>query len=268
MSFPCWVCGSDDSELVLVVDAKPTREIDHGIVDYYREIRRCRRCDVHLNAHDLLPDEMYAGDYNASIDSSGLQRRYDRVRSLPRGESDNVGRVDRIVAFVEDRGRPIGGASVLDIGSGTAVFGGEIRDRGAEVTVLDPDPTAVRHAVDYVGLNGEVASLGALPDVGRFHVVTLNKVLEHVKAPVDALAEAAERLTDDGVLYVELPDGDAAAAAPDIDDRPELFVEHYTAFGDRSIRELAERAGLRVLHVERLVDPSGKFTIYAFLART
>ena len=55
------------------------------------------------------------------------------------------------------------------------------------------------------------------------------------------------------------------AAAAEGPGREELFVEHLHAFSPASLALAAARAGLCPLRLERITEPSGKHTIFAFL---
>ena len=79
------------------------------------------------------------------------------------------------------------------------------------------------------------------------------------------LRRAGPWLADGGLVYIELPDGEAASAEGF--GREEFFIEHYHVFSASSIALLAARAGFRMLQVERLREPSTKFTLCGFLER-
>jgi hypothetical protein len=96
--------------------------------------------------------------------------------------------------------------------------------------------------------------------------VTFNKVLEHVEDPVAMLARSRDLLRPRGAVYVEVPDGELAARDPDGPNREEFFIEHLCAFSMTSLCLLAGRAGFVPVRAERLREPSGKYTLYAFLA--
>ena len=66
-----------------------------------------------------------------------------------------------------------------------------------------------------------------------------------------------------GAVYVELPDGEAAATEGE--GREEFFIDHHHVFSRRSIRILAHSAGFEVIAVEALREPSSKYTLRAFL---
>jgi hypothetical protein len=61
-----------------------------------------------------------------------------------------------------------------------------------------------------------------------------------------------------------VPDGEAAAA--DGPGREEFFIEHWHAYSASSLALTAERAGFRLEELERLREPSTKFTLRAFLS--
>ena len=89
-------------------------------------------------------------------------------------------------------------------------------------TALDPDPRAAAHARNVVGVNAVCGDFMTLADLGRFDAVTFNKVLEHVEDPVLMLARSRQHLADGGFVYIELPDGEAAAE--DGPGREEFFI--------------------------------------------
>ena len=68
---------------------------------------------------------------------------------------------------------------------------------------------------------------------------------------------------DEFTRVVEVPDGEAAA--DEGSGREEFFLEHLHVFSPASVALLAHHAGLRILTIHRLRDPSTKFTLFAFL---
>jgi SAM-dependent methyltransferase len=143
------------------------------------------------------------------------------------------------------------------------VFVHRMAAAGWRCTALDPDPRAARHARETAGVTAVCADLATAGDLGRFDAVTFNKVLEHVPDPVSMLRRGAAHLTPGGFVYVEVPDGERAALAGA--DREEFFVDHWHVFSAASLALLAGQAGFRTLALERLREPSGKFTLRAFL---
>ena len=261
----CPLCGGTDLPVVATYDAAPEGETAFGLEPYHRVYRRCERCGHVVAQTDMDLRALYEGDYvDATYDGGRLRATYDRIMSLPPGQSDNVGRVARIESCLG----PGDGRTVLDVGSGLAVFGARMKEHGWRVTALDPDPRAAEFAREVVGVDSVAADFFAADDLGQYDLVTFNKVLEHVPDPAAMLARAAPLVGDGGAVYLEVPDADGAAADPDgYAGREEFFIEHLHVFSVASTRLLGERAGFAVERVEALREPSGKYTIWALLTR-
>jgi SAM-dependent methyltransferase len=155
---------------------------------------------------------------------------------------------------------------VLDVGSGLCVFLHGMKAAGWRGTALDPDERAVAHAREVVGVDAICGDWMTAKIEGRYDLITFNKVLEHVVDPVAMLARARQGLTPGGMVYLELPDGEAAAPPRGEGfGREEFFIEHHHVFSLASVSLLAEKAGFSAVTVERLREPSTKYTLRAFL---
>jgi hypothetical protein len=99
--------------------------------------------------------------------------------------------------------------------------------------------------------------------LGRYHLVTFNKVLEHVEDPIAMLGKSRANLLRGGFVYVEVPDGEMAEKGGK--QREEFFIDHLHVFSFASTVCLSKRAGFAPVIVERLQEPSSKYTIRAFL---
>ena len=230
---------------------------------YDRRFDRCANCGHYAAVHDIDLNKLYEGAYvDATYGGRGIAGAYERVMALPPERSDNVQRVDRIVDYTGAQG------TVLDIGSGLGVFPARMKEAGWQCTALDPDPRACEHLRARVGVETVCADFFEVDGLGRFDLVTLNKVLEHVEDPVAMLRRAGNHVADRGFVYVEVPDGERAAAAPEGGKlREEFFIEHLHAFSMESLHLMAEQAGFSVRSAEAVHEPSGKYTLYAFLNR-
>jgi hypothetical protein len=80
---------------------------------------------------------------------------------------------------------------------------------------------------------------------------------------VSMLARSLQHLRQGGFVYIELPDGEAALVEGP--ERQEFFIDHWHVFSATSLAILATRAGFRLQALERLHEPSGKYTLRAFL---
>ena len=259
-------CSGDRFTTVHTYFAPPAGEVRFASApadSYRREIYRCSLCG-HFISVFALHGAFYAGEYVDATygDAAGMKRTFDRIMALPPERSDNAGRVARIDAFAKDHLAP-GARTVLDVGSGLCVFLARMKQHGWHGTALDPDPRAACHAEEVAGVIGVAGSLPS-SSLGTFDAITFNKVLEHVADPIALLALAHPHLAPGGFVYVELPDGEVAAREEGFG-REEFFVEHFHAFSLASVARLAERAGFEARVIERLREPSSKYTLRAFL---
>jgi SAM-dependent methyltransferase len=266
----CPISGETDARLVFAYDAPPEGEIGFrrpAGEPYRREVWQFARSNHYVSRHAMTVATDYSGDYvNATYGSdAGLRAAFDRVIALPPERSDNAGRIGRIQSFAAAHVGAAKPLRLLDVGAGLGVFPHVVKRAGWHCTAIDPDARAVAHMRDHIGVEAVRGDFMEIDRIGRFDIVTFNKVLEHVEDPIAMLRRARQFVAPGGIVYLELPDGEVAAAAGA--GREEFFIEHLHVFSFVSIAMLADRAGFRPLAVERLQEPSTKFTLRAFLSR-
>ncbi len=262
--FRCPVTGADDWTLFAHFTARPEGETDFGLSPYYREIWQSQSTGHAVNLHEMDLGNLYAGDYwDRTYGDGRITRIFDKIMALPPGQSDNRARVELVDGYYRAR-RAKAQPSVLDVGSGLAVFPAAMREAGWQATALDPDPRAAEHARVKAGVLGLAADFMTDIVAGQYDLVSFNKVLEHVPDPVSMLARAKPLIAPDGFCYVELPDAEGALADSAL--REELFIEHYCAFSAISYAMLATKAGFSLSFMERVIEPSGKYTLRGFLS--
>lgn len=257
---------------VFTYHAPPEGEIRFqfsSVGQYERHLLCCNLCGHFVSQHTMDASALYTGDYvNANYqDEAGLQRTFERIIGLDPSKSDNAGRVRRLVEFAAVHFRESQALerspSVLDVGSGLGVFPYKIKEAGWDCTALDPDLRAIEHARKIVGVKAVHGDFMEIADPCRFDVITFNKVLEHVEDPVVMLAKSATHLNPGGFVYVEVPDGEAAIH--DGPGREEFFIDHLHVFSAASLAMLVAHAGFSVRLLERLREPSTKYTLRAFI---
>jgi 2-polyprenyl-3-methyl-5-hydroxy-6-metoxy-1,4-benzoquinol methylase len=264
----CPISGATEAHLVFAYDAPPPGEIwfrRPAGEPYRREVWQFARSGHFVSRHAMTVATDYGRDYVDATygNKAGLRAAFERVIGLPPDRSDNAGRIARIRAFAEACFGRRTQIRLLDVGAGLGVFPHAVKQAGWQCTAIDPDPRAVAHMRDHIGVNAVCADFMNVENLGDFDIVTFNKVLEHVDDPVAMLCRAHRFLAPEGFVYIELPDGEAAAAVGA--DREEFFVEHLHVFSFVSIAMLADRAGFKPVMVERLQEPSTKFTLRAFV---
>lgn len=262
------ICESGEFELIFAYDRPPKGEIvfSRGKHEkYYRELVKCINCGHYRSTHNMFSGDIYTGKYvNANYhDLPGLRKEFDRISSLPPFQSDNDGRIKRIIDFIRSyfRDRNVEDCSILDVGSGLGVFPYGMRKEGWNILSLDPDPLACIHMKE-LGLDVIQGRFLETQINSCFNLITFNKVVEHIANPLEFLKHAKKLLFDEGVIYVEVPDGETAAREGY--HRKEFSVIHPHVFSSNSLSILMKKAGFLEIEQQQLKEPSGKYTLRSF----
>jgi SAM-dependent methyltransferase len=258
----------------LLINLPDRFEQSIGIVPqgYKRCWVECAQCG---GATNVLPEEsalrlaaLRAAYYEVDFMGSDIGEKYRRVMSMPAGQSDNAGRVARVTDFVRRWSGAPSQRSVMDIGAGTGVFLSRLVDQSAgawQYLGVEPDPRAAAHLRQLEKFAVVQAMYLGQPELRGFNLVTLNKVLEHIEQPLPFLLQVVQSLVlDDGLLYVEVPDKLTTRLRSPQDNI--LGALHCHLYDPTSLGYLLRRAGLELLCVNRVAEPSGKLSVYAFAA--
>lgn len=133
------------------------------------------------------------------------------------GERENLWGYAKRLRFVEETIAEVfpqadfASLRVLDVGCGNgSMLALPLAQRGFQVTGIDIDERSIEHAkqlakdlTNATFVCGDVAEL----KMGKFDVVILAEVLEHMTEPRTLLAESAKHLSEDGIVIVTVPNG-------------------------------------------------------------
>lgn len=277
-SLTCSICGSRLGRelLQITMPDRFERHVGIGSGGYVRRWIECNGCGTATNVHAPENLEKLAtiasGYYEVDFKSSSIADKYAKVMNLPRSQSDNVQRVERIINFLRGwRGRGLPTKPVpsraLDIGAGTGVFLSKfLQETRKELwdwtgMAVEPDPAAAGHlrslGLFEVTQNIFSTSLGLM----GFDLCTLNKIVEHLPDPVSLLRQVNYALSQNGLLYVEVPDKlTAFHRSPDDNILGALHHHLYTMEG---LAVLCGAAGFVPMRIDRFFEPSGKITLAA-----
>jgi SAM-dependent methyltransferase len=272
--FRCALCAGQDARELLRIDRPDRFERSIGVEPqgYARRWVECQQCG---GATNVLPEEsalrlaaLRAAYYEVDFMGSDIGEKYRRVMSMPAGQSDNAGRVARVTDFVRRWSGASARPRVMDIGAGTGVFLSCLVDQTAgawQYLGVEPDPRAAAHLRQVAKFTVVEGMYLGQPELRGFNLVTLNKVLEHIEQPLPFLLQVIQSLVpDDGLLYVEVPDKLTTRLRSPQDNI--LGALHCHLYEPASLGRLLRRAGLELLCVNRVAEPSGKLSVYAFAA--
>lgn len=258
------ICGMNDFKLIYQYECPPEGEMSYDLKgqQYLRGLKECKFCGHFLLSHDYDLEAIYSGQYSEFTYRHKLVDTFNKIIKLPEEKSDNCRRVKNIIDYCK---KYFGDKklSVLDVGSGLCVFLYLLSQKtNWQFLALDPDPIQAQHAEQICNIKSICADFNLFQSDSKFDLIAFNKVLEHVRNPIQFLSIAKNHLVKDGLVYIELPDG--TEALNDSPLREEFFIEHYHAFSMASITLLIEKSGFKVLSIERLREPSGKYTLRVF----
>ena len=128
----------------------------------------------------------------------------------------------------------------------------EFRRRYPTVTCVgvesSPDAAAFclrRHGLQVASRPWQSIDAEELP--GSFDLITLIHVLEHVPDPVGMLMRAVNRLSPNGLIYIEVPDLQSERWSG----KDFFHIAHVWYFHEVALRNLFLRCGLKIIDVTR-----------------
>lgn len=179
-------------------------------------VNQCRLC----NGTELKPwmrdgrnrDCVYyrctgCGLWNYDMDCGVDQTQYTETYHSPRDKSwspnrDNRAAWEALSGFVDEPG------TLLDIGCGNGCLMYHAREAGWTVEGLELYEPAARAVGEDTGMTvriGDFLAETPASDAGRYDVVVLRHVLEHLPDPHLAVQRIRERLRDGGLAFLEFP---------------------------------------------------------------
>ncbi|VVB99046.1 Ubiquinone biosynthesis O-methyltransferase [uncultured archaeon] len=148
---------------------------------------------------------------------------------------------------------------LLDIGcsSGTYIYG--MKSNGWEVTGIEPSKFAAEKA-RYLGLNviNSTFEKAEIAGQGKFDVITMKQVIEHVPYPSKALGKVHRILRKGGILVVDTPDIGSWEYMLFGKNWGSLEVpRHVTLFDKSTLRRMLEKNGFEVVEIRSEIYPAG-----------
>lgn len=178
----CPICGCNKN-----------REIQH-VTDYCRYIK-CDRCDC-IYA-DKIPKQQNIGRYTLVEKIETLPEEKKRKYRIHRFA------VERINIIRDHLKKPLGQSSLLDIGCNTGFFLEEAKKHFKSVEGHEQSTSLANYASEKLGITVHTCELSCLN--GKYDVITLFDVLEHIENPLLFLKEAKRLLDNRGIILAYTP---------------------------------------------------------------
>ncbi|HLO79089.1 MAG TPA: WecB/TagA/CpsF family glycosyltransferase [Magnetospirillum sp.] len=219
----CRLCGAT------VDQRRVGREARQGWGQWLTRCGVCAGLYLHPDLTPAATAQFYANHY---------RRLFPYEASNTPGESLLRAQRCREVAWL--RAQPLApvpapAGRVLEVGSGMGAFLGRLH-----ALRPDLDLTAVEPDTSHRTLAADGAPIRFIDDVmdveGRFDLIVMFHVLEHLADPLRALRHLRDRLAPQGRMVIEVPDGLTSWA--------EVHPAHVSIFTPGSLDRLLRRAGL------------------------
>lgn len=263
------MCGHGGFKTV-ALQTTPDTYLDLLGIDYSQMVRnivKCENCGFVYRTPILDEAEtarLYASPYRDHIlENETADQYFDRIMAIPDDQSEIAAKLD----WLEPRvGHDFMGCTVLDVGCGVGVFLAKVRTRWLNARVYGVEPcesfavTTARRLKRPVFVGPYESHL-----FPRMDLITLLHVLEHVHDPLAMLREVVKDMAVDGIIYIETPSVKDFEVLPLEHDR--FMSPHLYFFSLDSMRELCERAGLRVIESEYARTYRGKVDLRALCER-
>lgn len=159
----------------------------------------CIRCGL-MRTHPM-PTEAEIIEYYSSIYrlDYGLTSSKPSRRHLNRAHRQVTDRMNMLAPVLKP------GARILDFGCGAGVFLSHAKSAGFETLGIEPGTPFARFGREEFGLDiiNDVWENVEVP--GEFDVITAIEVVEHLRRPVNAMRWLRDKLAENGVIYITVP---------------------------------------------------------------
>lgn len=221
----CPVCNCSETEIVYEDPNAVFANIEASMSSFVVEL--CHNCGL------VFQSSAYSEEYDHSTAKAYASYNCSEIFSFP----DRSPRNSEALGVITENLPRKQDLNILEIGSNRGDLLFLLKEKIPSANILGVEPTRFSNlSVPTVN-----ASFRKELFASRFDVVIMKHSLEHIKYPQNVIADVREVLSDDGVLYIEVPDLDNS-----LENRVEDFVpDHVTYFSLHSLNNLL--SGFRII---------------------
>ena len=240
----CPICESSSLEDFLTIN-------DHSISKENFTVKKCSNCGLKITSPRPSDDELgryyESEDYVSHSDTNKglINSLYQRVKSI------TLKQKEKLIASFNGRN------TLLDIGCGTGDFLLYCKNKGCDVSGLEPDVNARKKALEK-GLE-DISDSSKLNDLAdkSFAVITMWHVLEHVSDLNKYMDQLHRILDQEGRLIIAVPNPDSPDA--------KKYKEHWAAydvprhlfhFSKHNIKDLANKHDFNLENIKPMLFDS------------
>lgn len=249
-SRPCPVCDATSSELVY--QQKFTSMPGLEDISFQQDVVCCDDCGM-IYVNKYISDDLLANYYSAMSCYEYPESGFEFPESHKRMSQQQY-------QFLANHRRAYG--RILDVGCSLGYTLSLFKASGSAVLGIEPSPILKDVAMRQYGVEVRTEFLGAGSDIGgRFDLIILSHVVEHLKSPQSLLSTLGSALAEGGVVFVEVP------TIEEFDER-DLFqfsFEHINYFSHGSLANLMHGIGFEEVNHIIFENDDGTAPFYSTL---
>lgn len=251
----CIGCGREESDTVWVGN-QSIAVIDEGLINPLRVWVKCKNCGLIYS--NPLPGKDAMDKYYSFFAKAVKKGMYGDIESL----------FEKKVQLSNNRLSTIanlnkGGKKLLDIGAGTGIFVGTAIDRGWDAAGLELTPEDCKYAKANFNLDLIQEGFYQFDDTGKYDVITMFEVIEHLYTPYKDLIKVNNMIEDRGLLVVATPIADSLYSKKIKEKNPFWHEKsHLTYFSRTTLLDYLNSAGFEVLDMNLSQEGMGRMEFY------
>jgi SAM-dependent methyltransferase len=228
----CPVCGSNKKEIVFTQIFEDIVGI--SLDEFEQNIAICKDCGMIYTTPFVNDEEL--NNYYSKMSN------YEHTHTEVGYPQEDINKSKRQFEYIKSH--TTNQKKVLDIGCSVGYTLYLFKQAGYDVLGLDPSSRNKKTAKEKYGVEIETRFLNKEGLEGRvFDIVILSHVVEHLKYPLDIFKNIRKILSDEGLLFIEMPDIDYF----DEKDLYQFSFEHINYFNLCSTKNLLHKAGFELV---------------------
>lgn len=231
----CLICGANDFESV-------SKKGQFGLPSHVVICKKCGFSYLNPRWTKKRYDHFYTVEYDRYYRPEVLTQNDENYRYEP---------IKKVLSRFKDRAIQLRFNTALDIGSGMGhalIYLRKNQFPSGHYDAIEPSESCkgylLENGINY--LSNDVFSGWEKTASGKYDFIIMRHVLEHFHEPLEVLKKAQEALSENGILYVAVPD----SFHPTKPLRSHFFrVVHISYFSKISLSNLLRKAGLEIVEI-------------------